>query len=189
MIRELVRQIGNLLTWIVIVAPWEQAIRVRFGKRVTLLKAGTYLRIPFIDRVYRQSIRRRLELVPPQVLTTKDGRALSVGAAIGYAVVDMLKLYNTLHDASATIRSSVCAMIADYVANHALPECSPSDVEKSVRERLQLGRYGLGEEEFFLTNFAAVRTYRVITGAMPEWGGGNGLDTTRHDDTGGAAAI
>ena len=66
MIREILSIIGDLFTWIVIVAPWEQALRIRLGKRVKLCKAGCYLRIPFIDRIYRQSIRRRLSYFQTQ---------------------------------------------------------------------------------------------------------------------------
>ena len=59
MIRELFAQLSNVLTWVVVVAPWEQALRIRWGKTATLLKGGVYLRIPFIDRIYRQSVRKR----------------------------------------------------------------------------------------------------------------------------------
>lgn len=180
MIREVMHQLGRLFTWLLIVAPWEQALRVRWGRHVRLLNGGTYIRIPFIDRVYRQSVRRRLSIIPPQTLTTKDGRAITVGAAIGYAIVDLRKLYDTLHDAADTIQSAVSARVASYVATHTFDECRPEQIEAHVRDGLTLGEYGLGSTEFYITNFAAVKTYRFITGEMRSWSNGQ-LCTTEAD--------
>ena len=88
-LHQLLQQIGRMFVWLVIVAPWEQAIRVRLGRRVRLLPAGAYLVIPFIDRVYRQTIRRRLSIIPPQTLTTRDGKSVTLGSAVGYSIVDL----------------------------------------------------------------------------------------------------
>jgi regulator of protease activity HflC (stomatin/prohibitin superfamily) len=179
MIKELINQILKLFTWLVIVAPWEQALRVRLGKRVRLLTAGTYFSIPFMDRVYRQSIRHRLTVIPPQILTSKDGKAISVGGAVGYAIADLQKLYNTLHNPDDTIQSAVAACVAEYVANHPAVECIPSDIETAVSQNLRLEEYGLTTGEFYITNFAVVRTLRVITGEIRGWSTG-GIDTSSH---------
>jgi hypothetical protein len=170
-----------MFAWIVIVAPWEQAIRVRLGRRVQLLAAGTYLRIPFIDRVYRQSIRRRLMVVYPQTLTTRDRRAITVGAAFGYSVADLMLLYNTLHDAQDTVRTTVAARISEYVAGNDFADCTPAKLEGHVRGNIDFSVFGLANPEFYITNFAAVKTYRFITGEVPSWSLGDSLSTTNHD--------
>ena len=178
MIRELIHQIGRLFTWFVLVAPWEQALRVRLGRRVRLLGPGVYVSVPFFDRVYRQSVRRRLSLIYPQVVTTRDGQAVTLGASIGYKIVDLLKLYDTLHDASSTIECEAAAHIAAYVASSAYDECTPGNVEEFVRGKLGFEKFGLGEVEFYVTNFARVRTYRFITGGMREYMPSDMLQTT-----------
>lgn len=181
MISEILRAFSRLFTWLIIVAPWEQAIRVRLGSHVRLLNQGWYLRIPFIDRVYRQSIRRRLVTIPAQTLTTADGKALSVSGAIGYEIVDLMRLYETLHDPNDTIESEISAMVADFVGSRPLAECKPSALQTDVRSKMRLNRYGLNGTEFYVTNFVAVRTYRLITGEMKSWQRSEGIDTTRED--------
>lgn len=44
----------------VVVAPWEQAVRVRLGKHLSVLNAGVHLKLPFADLVYLQSVRLRI---------------------------------------------------------------------------------------------------------------------------------
>ncbi len=180
-INLLMQHIGNVFTWVVIVAPWEQALRVRLGKNVSLLGAGCYLRIPFIDRVYRHTVRQRMFVVRPQVLTTGDGRTLSLSGAIGFRIADLSQLFNTLHDAMDTIESQIASSIAEYVATHSLIECEPARIEAHVSDTVKLADYGLEGQEFRLTNYAVVKTYRFISGELPAWSQGNSLNTS-HDD-------
>lgn len=177
----LMQHIGNVFTWVVIVAPWEQALRVRLGKNITLLGAGCYLRIPFIDRVYRHTIRQRMFVVRPQVLTTRDGKTLSLSGAIGFRIADLGKLFNTLHDAMDTIESQIASSISEYVATHPLVECEPAKIELHVSKTVNLENYGLDGQEFRLTNFAVVKTYRFISGDLPAWSQGNSLNTMQDD--------
>lgn len=178
MVREILDQIGRLFAWAVTVAPWEQAIRVRAGKHTRLLKAGIYLRIPFLDRVYRQSTRRRLNVVAQQTITTKDGRAVTIAGSVGYSVKDLRKLFETLHDAVDTIECEAAGLIAEYVVTHNLRDCSPSGLAEYVNEKLDLKRYGLGDQQVIISTFAAVRTYRLMMGSPREWKvGGDCLDT------------
>jgi len=176
MVQEIFRAIGAIFRWWVVVAPWEQALRIRMGKRVDLLRAGIYLRIPFIDRVYRQPIRRRVSVIRPQTVTTSDGKAISLAGAIGFKVVDLKKLFDTLNDPQDTLEAEVSANIAEFVFARKIKDCAPIAIEAHVRDNLDIAKYGLGEAEFYLTSFASVKTYRFITGDMPNWNHGGGMD-------------
>ena len=176
-LQQIVEGIKNLFTWILIVAPWEQAVRVRFGSRVTLLHAGVHLRLPFFDRVYRQSIRRRLGIIRPQTITTNDGKVLTLSGVLGFSIVDLLKLYDTLEHAQDTVDAEVASSISTYCSGVTLEECRPRQIEEYVRGDVHLEKYGLAGQEFFVTSFAVVRTYRLITGDLPAYNYGRFLDT------------
>lgn len=180
-IRELLRELGGLLRWWVVVAPWEQAVRVRMGKHVAVLRAGVHLRVPFVDRVFRQSIRRRFSSIPTQTVTTRDGKTVTVSGTMGYAIADIGKLYDTLHHAEDTITSEGQGVIARFVARNDFADCLPTAIEAHVADALDLGRYGLDGAEFFVTDFAAVRTYRLIQGQPHDWAHGQALNTTDED--------
>jgi len=170
MFESLINSLSGLFTWIVVVAPWEQGLRVRLGKHVTKLEAGVYVRLPFVDRVYRQSTRRRLNTLRPQTLTTKDEKIVTCSGSIGYEVVDLEKLYETIEAPNDTISSEVAGIVAEYIGSRDLKDCSSLELEEYVTERVDLTRYGLGGKEYYVLSFAATRTYRFITGDINDWG-------------------
>ena len=175
--REIFNALIRMFTWLVVIAPWEQAVRVRLGKHVRILYAGVHIRIPFADRIYRQSIRRRISLLGTQTISTKDGIAITIASAIGYEIVDLRKLYESLHDAEDTISHEALGLISSFVVAHTIDECKAKDIEAHVIAEMDLGRYGLGRQEFFLTGFVVVKTYRLLQGGMREWTSGASLST------------
>lgn len=166
MFSTLLQQLTRALTWFFTVAPWEQAIRVRMGKRVAVLSAGVYLRIPFVDTIYKQSVRRRINTIKAQTLTTKDGRVVTCSGAVGYQIGDLGKLYDTLENANMTIENEVAGIISSYIGAHTLEECSSRELEERVHEELDLSKYGLEGQEFYVQSFATSKTFRVITGEV-----------------------
>ena len=177
MVRDILRGIQSALTWWVSVAPWEQAIRVRAGKHVKLLDAGIHLRVPILDRVYRQSTRLRVSTLPSQVLTTASGKALTLGLTLSYRITDLRRLYESLHHAEG----SLCALVLQAAATHvrAVEEVSPADLCGKLGRELKLEQYGLAEAKIGIANYAVVRTYRLITGDAVVWSQGDDLNTDR----------
>lgn len=161
------RQLIQLMTWFIVIAPWEQAIRIRMGKRRRLLEPGFYIRIPFIDRIFKQSVRRRLHIITPQTLTTRDGKIVICGGAVGFSITDLFKLYDTLESPNDTIANEVAGIVAEFIGAHRLEECRVRAIEEFVMGKLDLSRYGLSGQEFILTQFAVTRAYRFITGEIP----------------------
>src|SRR6267142_243142 len=82
----------TLLQWWFIVEPWEQAVRVRFGKNVHLFNGGTHFRVPFFDSVYTQNVRRRMTSIGSQTVTTRDRKLVTIHSTLGFTIVDVLLL-------------------------------------------------------------------------------------------------
>lgn len=177
-IREILMALKSALTWWIVVAPWEQAIRVRLGKRVRLLGAGVHLRIPGADLFYVQSTRARVSVLPSQTLTTSDGKALTIAVTVRYRIDDLLRLYQTLHHAEGTIANIVMGAVGEYVVTHSLSECGPASFGLAVTERSDLSAYGLADVAVTVVTFASVKTYRLITGEGGSFGYGDQLQTT-----------
>jgi regulator of protease activity HflC (stomatin/prohibitin superfamily) len=166
MFSTLIQQISRALTWFFTVAPWEQAILVRLGKHTKVLGAGIYFRIPFVDRIFKQSVRRRINTIKAQTLTTRDGKVVTCSGAVGYRIGDLGKLYDTLESANMTIENEVSGIIAAYIGSRNLHECQSRQLEEFVAEKLDLSKYGLEGQEFYVQSFAASKTYRLITGEI-----------------------
>ena len=167
------------------VAPWEQALRVRAGKHVKLLSAGIHLKLPIVDTVYVQTVRRRVASVGRQTVTTRLGQAVTFSASVGYAIGNIETLYRTLHHAEDTIGNLVRSSIAHYIATHELRDCWPAKIEAAMLAQLDLGQYGLVDVAVFVTEFAVVRTFRLIGDAGGYMYGGALSTSTPHDSNSG----
>ena len=151
--------------WIII-SPWEQGIRVRFGKWTKKLNSGTHFKIPIFDRFYVQSTRMRITGLSRQTVTSLDGKTVTLNGNIGYCIEDIETLYNTIHHAEDTIQSIAKGIISDYVSQHNVKDCTPNALQEATSEKLQLSKYGLGCGRIYITDFAVVRTYRLIGDTM-----------------------
>jgi len=151
----------SLKIW-VIVQPWEAGLRVRSGKYIKKLNQGIYFKLPYFDSVYVQEIRLRVREMPMQTLTSKDLKTITLNSAMGYSIVDVEKLYQTLYRPEMTLQNIAMSAIAEVLHSTNADEISPELLEGKVLEKLKADDYGLSYEYFKITNFAVVKTFRLI---------------------------
>ncbi len=161
--------------WMV-VSPWEQALRVRLGKRVTLLRPGFHWKLPILDVIYLQSVRLRLSSISKQTVSTCSGQVVTIAGSLGYRIEDIQLLYNSIHHAEDTITALTRSLIADYVSGHSLAACQPDKIQEAVNASIDFSRFGLADVKVYITEFAVVRTYRLI-GDYTEYSWGKRLAT------------
>lgn len=167
--RELYGKFSGLFVWWVIVAPWEQIVRVRLGKHMKVFGGGIHFKIPVLDMIYRQTIRRRVMSTFPQVISTRDRKVITVAGQIAYHIADLKTLYQTLHNAPDVLNGETRAAISEFIMHRKSEEITTEDLQSFVREHIDFDRYGIGGVDFFVTNFAIVRTHRFITGEVTNW--------------------
>jgi regulator of protease activity HflC (stomatin/prohibitin superfamily) len=161
-IKDFFEYIFNSIKIWIIVQPWEQGIRVRRGKFIKKLSSGMYFRIPYFDSVYVQETRLRMIQLCLQTLTSKDLKTVTINSSLGYSITNIELLYNTLYHPEGTISNMAMSEISDFIFQHNLSDIHPSSIEEAVLKKLNAEDYGLKFEYFRITNFAAVRTFRLI---------------------------
>lgn len=168
----LLRQLGQVFKWWFIVQPWELAIRTRCGRHPRRLAPGIHLRVPYIDSIFVQSVRRRVTLLPTQTVMTLDRQPLTVGATISFVIVDVLAMYLGLHHAEGTVMNLAAQSAAAAAAEIALAGMTPRTLSAAATliVRPVLEPYGLGEAQINVTDLVSVRTFRLIQDQR--WGGG-----------------
>ncbi len=160
--------------WWVIVAPWEQGLRIRGGKRAKLLRAGIHLRIPYWDRVYIQATRLRSMQVCGQTVTTRDGKVLTTSLAIEFAVSDIEAVYNHVSNPDSMVMFRVESAVTEFVATHDSSEVTPATIERAVNARDNpFPGWGLESIRVRVTCFAFTKTYRLM---MHEYNTRSGLE-------------
>jgi len=161
-LKDIIDFITKIFQWWVVIMPWEQGIRVTLGRKITLLDKGIFLKIPLIHAVYVQEKRLRLINLPIQTVCTGDGHAITISCAVGYSIVDIGKLYNTLYQPDMTISNIVASKVSDYIFKTTVAECKPDKVENDIINALDQYQYGLKFEYVRIINFAVVKTFRLI---------------------------
>lgn len=145
----------------VVVAPWEQGVRVRLGKQAVLLLSGFHWTMPFVDRVYRVSVRVRMISDNGLTVMSKDGKPVTINLAMQFSVRDAMLLFNEVANPEATIAIRAATGAARYVANTPLSEITHDAVERAARVSVP-ETWGLSDVEVRVLSFAAVRTYRIM---------------------------
>lgn len=144
------------------VLAWENAVLVRFGKRVSLLLPGVHFRIPFFDAVSIVNTRLRIVHTEPQTLTTKDGRALVVSATIGFRISDPLAAALRHHQPEWAVRSIAIGLIAERIAGAASADLSPSIVSTGVLAALRANGGGYDYDICTVGEWGYLRTIRLM---------------------------
>lgn len=161
-IKDFFEYVFNMLKIWIIIQPWEQGLIVRRGKNIRKVDGGIYFKIPYLDSVYVQEVRMRMINLSMQTLTTKDKQTLTINSAVGYKITNIETLYQTLFHPEGMISNVAMSDCAEYVFNTNLVDIEPDKIEKIVLEKLNAKDYGLEFDYFKITNFAAVKTFRLI---------------------------
>lgn len=161
-VKDFLEYIFNAIRIFVIVQPWQTGIRVRSGKKIKKLNKGMYFKLPYFDSVFIQESRLRISEVAMQTLTSKDMKTLTVNSSLGYSINDVEKLYNTLYHPETTLQNIIMGLIANYVYKNNIEDITPDSISEAILSELDVAQYGLNLEFMKITNFAIVRTYRII---------------------------
>ena len=147
------------------VRPWERAIRVRCGRWIVAISPGLHFRIPLLDEVFCQNVRQRVLNLPIQTATTTNGKAVTLSGAVRWHIADVELIYQKLHTPEDWIYNTVLAALAEVIFS-ATTVLSPQSVGELATAKVQddSRAMGLEIEAVSITDFAMVRTYRLISG-------------------------
>jgi hypothetical protein len=154
--------IKSLFEWWYQVMPWERAIRVRAGKNAKVQQPGLYLKIPIIDRIYINEVRRRVAELPMQTLTTLDRQPITVKAAISYHIEDMLAMHNAMSHPETTIVGMVAGEIGKHIASIPMAEISHHSICEAALAGIGQGAVGLGGMEVTIISMSLATPLRLI---------------------------
>jgi len=150
------------LKWWVVVAPWEQGIRVRLGKEAIELNPGIHFRIPFLDRIYVQSIRLRIVTSGSLTVSTPDGKVVTTRLTVRFAIQNVKLLYNTIANPETTLINHVSSLAAEHISQTNGIDLSHQSLSEYVEGKLDVDGWGLCDVSVNIIDFAFTRTYRLM---------------------------
>jgi regulator of protease activity HflC (stomatin/prohibitin superfamily) len=152
------------LKWWVVVASWEQGVRVRFGRNPKRLDPGIHFRIPFVDRIYVQSTRTRIVMSGNQSVSTEDGKIYTVGLVVRFRIQNIVELYESLAQPEQILMCDALGRASQYISTTHSEEISPAALQDAVNEGMLEYGCGLEEVQARIIGFCQSRCYRMITG-------------------------
>lgn len=172
-----ITQFFQMFVFWYMVEPWQQCLRVRFGKHLKKISPGFHLKIPYFDSLHVQASRYRTALCAPQTLTTADGKTVVCTFAVGYALADIEKFYQNVYDANATLTQTVSGFVADQVAKTDYKDLSAVTISRDLTGQLadEFKDFGLKDVSVRLQDFAFIRAIRLINESR--WQGDGGMTT------------
>ena len=153
------------LKWWVVVASWEQGLRVRLGKRTARLDPGIHFRFPFLDRIYVQSTRLRVTQAQSQSISTKNGDTITFGLAVKYQIEDIVVMYQAAACVDQVLLYEAVSRAAHLIAAVETHDgVTAAKLEQKVGKDMPSTKYGLCDVEVSVLNFCRARCYRLISG-------------------------
>ncbi len=144
------------------VMPWEKGVRVRLGKNTALKEPGVHLRIPWADEVVIVNTRLRVTASSSMTVTSSDGKAVTTAVLVGFRIVAPLDAMMAFKDPEVTCMAIVQTAVTKYVARHGAAEIKMDALEAEALKHLEQFSKGIEFAFVQVTEFAIVRTYRIL---------------------------
>lgn len=153
----------EIVPWTVVNA-FSAGIILRWGKYHRTLTPGFYLKIPFADRVYEDVVLTTTLELPPQTLTTKDGKQVVVKTIIKYDIPDIKLFMLSVYDAKDAMGDISQGIIKKTIAALNWEECNDNELDNTVTKkvRAELKKWGLNIQSCTFTNIGLIRSIRLF---------------------------
>lgn len=161
-VSEIINQLSKIIQWWIIVLPWQEGVRIRFGKKVKILKNGIHFRIPFFDECKVNSVRLHFVTIAPQTLTTLSGETITVSMQVGYSITDIFKIYNKVSGIEEALHGVIGGCVSVVINNRRLEEIDKGIIESSVKDKILALDWGLDVSQVNVITYAVVKTFRLI---------------------------
>ena len=158
------RSVLTNAAWWFTVRPWEQAVRLTFGKKRVLLGPGIYFKVPIVHQALVFPIRTRTVYVPMQTLRSKDGRTVVIGLILKYEIADLFLVLDSLHNPGATLAHLAQGIVGKLVPTLDGSEVVASTISKAINGEINPGQYGVSAFDIMVSDNADLsqRTFRLI---------------------------
>ena len=147
------------------IAPWEGGVRITYPRwirtevhpwkkwklpesSVVELQPGIHFKVPGLERVHQTDVASQPLNLPPQSLTTLDGRKVNLSVVIMYSVRSVVWFYTRIADQDSYLRDAALGAVYDVVNNHEMQWClnNIEELKSEILTRIRGNVRGKGYE-------------------------------------------
>lgn len=172
MLERLIDVLLDLSKWaapVVWVQPWEAAVRITSlgsRQRVTAIGPGLHAKMPFLQLIETADVAATTINLPPQSLTSRDGKSVTAAGIVKYMIKDVRPLFTAVVDREDVLRDVALGAIAEAVEHRTWEELIADRplVRREVRASItkEVAHYGYKVERFTFSDLSQGRTIRLM---------------------------
>ena len=162
--------LGKLIPRLLIVRSTHGGVKFVGGSKVKELKPGLHVYWPVVTEVEVIPVARQTHNLVTQVLMTKDGKSIVIGAVVIYEINSIVDALSNNWDVSDTISDVTQMAVVNIVNGWDFAELQKElgakvENELSIETRRQLKPFGVKVIRCGVSDFSLCRVHRVITDA------------------------
>lgn len=161
---EIALQFWHNIVPFVVIIQYQMAGVFRFGRYHRTLGPGFHWKYPFVEEVNQQDSTPTTMRLPPQTLTSKDGKCVIAAVIINYQIKDIEKYLCEITDQKDVLVDTVMGAVhlairnVDWAATLANPP--EKEIVDAVRDRVN--KYGFKVHAVTFTDLGEVWSLRLI---------------------------
>lgn len=148
----------------VIIPTYEEAVLLRNGKFLKILKPGFHVKLPIFDEVISQHVVVTTISLPAQSLYTKDKQNIVCKSVIKYKISDVKVFLLEVFDAQDAISDMTQSIIKNIIVSTPLEECIDPEIDNLLTKkvRVEARKWGVDIQQVTLTDIAPIKSFRII---------------------------
>ncbi len=181
-LNQMIEALGRFIPRIIIVRATHGGVRWRRGNIVKPLAPGLHWYWPITTEIEVIVTARQTLAIPDQVLTTRDGKKVTVKTLVVYRIPDVVRAIGQQNwDIDCTITDLTQAAVVCVIATHSYDEIVVGIRDDSLTKTLTVGvrkelrKFGVHISRCRLVDFAECKVFKLLT-SMP---GRTGMASTQ----------
>jgi len=158
----LIQQFGYALFPIFIINTWEEAVILRAGNFLKIVKPGIYLKIPFLDTIWKHNVITQSIDIPPQSVTTADGYNVVVKGIIRFTIWDIKLFLTTITEPKDVLTDTTGGMIREIIEETTWNDLVDIDKKLTLEVEKFVKRWGIKVDKVTLTDLQIANSIRII---------------------------
>jgi len=159
---DIILNFWNNITFWYICDQWEEGVLLRAGRYCKTFGPGIWLKIPLLDAVWKTCVITQSMDLPPQSLTTADGKNIVVKGIVRFNVIDAKTFLINISHPNDVLKDTTCGMIRDIIENTDWNDLYDVDIQLTKEVGDFVSQWGIGIEKVTLTNLQEANSIRII---------------------------
>jgi regulator of protease activity HflC (stomatin/prohibitin superfamily) len=167
---QLVETFYKFIPHIVIIRATHAGVKWVRGHKIKALDPGLHFYWPLTTEVEIQVAARQTLAIPDQILTTKDGKKVTVKTLVVYKIRDIVQAIGKINwDTDVTVTDLAQSAVVNIVATRTVDEILKGIADESLTMlltkavRRELRQYGVYVARCKLVSFAETKVFKLIT--------------------------